>query len=32
MLHLTNETLKKSIFKWLLDTFEKLTRHDNDLR
>jgi len=32
MLHLTNENLKKQIFKWLLDTFEKLTRHDHDLR
>ena len=32
MLHLTNEMLKKNIFKWLLDTFEKLTRHDAELR
>ena len=32
MLHLTNETLKKSIFRWLFETFDKLTRHDNDLR
>mmetsp|Transcript_16680 Transcript_16680/g.21083 ORF Transcript_16680/g.21083 Transcript_16680/m.21083 type:complete len:83 (-) Transcript_16680:226-474(-) len=32
MLHLTNESLKKNIFKWLLDTFDKLTRHDVELR
>lgn len=32
MLHLTNETLKKSIFKWLFDTFEKLTQYDSELR
>ena len=32
MLHLTNEMLKKNIFKWLLDTFEKLSRHDAELR
>ena len=32
MLHLTNEMLKKNIFKWLLDTFDKLTRHDAELK
>lgn len=29
MLHLNNDTLKKTLFKWLFDTFEKLTKQDH---
>ena len=32
MLHLNNETLRRVLFKWLLETLDKLTKTDRQLR
>ena len=32
MLHLNNETLWKNLFKWLFQTFDKLTKLDHEHR
>ena len=32
MLHLNNGTLRRVLFKWLLETLDKLTKTDRQLR